>query len=46
MTPGKFIISARPMTRDRRSMLSRSPGLKGRRGDSKLEAGTHEEAVK
>ena len=34
ITPGKFIISARPITRVRRSRLSRSPGVNGRRGDS------------
>ena len=46
ITPGKFIISARPITRVRRSRLSRSPGVNGRRGDSKPDAGTHDEAVK
>jgi hypothetical protein len=46
MTPGKFIISARPSTRLRRISASRSPSSSGRRGDSKTEAGTHEEAMK
>ena len=45
-TPGKFIISARPSTFRRRSSPSRSPGVSSRRGDSKLEAGTHDEAMK
>ena len=45
MTPGKFIISATPMVRCRRSRLSMSPVVKGRRGDSNVEAGTHEEAM-
>ena len=43
MTPGKFIISARPSTRLRRMSASRSPSSSGRRGDSKTEAGTHED---
>ena len=46
ITPGKFIISASPITRRRRSRLSRSPGVKGRRGDSNCDAGTQEDAVK
>src|SRR5215208_679406 len=45
-TPGKFIISARPITRRRRRRPSRSPGENGRRGDSNCEAGTLEEAMK
>ena len=45
MTPGKFIISASPITRRRRSRASRSPAVSSRRGDSNLEAGTHEEAM-
>ena len=36
ITPGKFIISASPITRRRRSSASRSPGVSSRRGDSKL----------
>jgi hypothetical protein len=46
ITPGKFIISASPITRRRRSSPWRSPGVSGRRGDSKSEAGTDEEAMK
>jgi hypothetical protein len=46
MTPGKFIISASPSTRLRRISDSRSPGVSGRRGDSKGDAGTHDEAMK
>ena len=39
ITPGKFIISASPITRRRRSSASRSPGVSARRGDSKLRRG-------
>ena len=46
MTPGKFIISASPITRRRRSRASRSPGVSSRRGDSKRDAGTHDDAMK
>jgi hypothetical protein len=46
MTPGKFIISASPSTRRRRSSPSRSPVVSARRGDSNDEAGTQEEAMK
>ena len=46
MTPGKFIISARPITRRRRRRPWRSPAVSGRRGDSKADAGTHDDAVK
>ena len=45
MTPGKFIISATPIVRLRRNRLSMSPVVNGRRGDSKREAGTHDEAM-
>ena len=44
-TPGKFIISASPITRRRRSSASRSPAVSSRRGDSKRDAGTHDEAM-
>src|SRR5581483_1414708 len=44
-TPGKFIISARPRTRRRRRSASRSPVVSARRGDSKREAGTDEDAM-
>ena len=46
ITPGKFIISARPITRRRRSSASRSPGVSSRRGDSNDDAGTHDDAMK
>ena len=46
MTPGKFIISATPSTRRRRSSASRSPSLSARRGDSNADAGTHDDAMK
>ncbi len=46
MTPGKFIISARPITRRRRRRPWRSPAVSGRRGDSKADAGTQDDAVK
>ena len=39
ITPGKFIISASPITRRRRSSASRSPAVSARRGDSNCEAG-------
>ena len=45
ITPGKFIISASPITRRRRSSPSRSPGVSSRRGDSNLDAGTHDDAM-
>ena len=45
MTPGKFIISASPITRRRFSRPWRSPGVSGRRGDSKADAGTQDEAM-
>ena len=44
-TPGKFIISASPITRRRRSSASRSPVVSRRRGDSKSDAGTHDDAM-
>ena len=44
-TPGKFIISASPITRRRRSSPSRSPGVSARRGDSNCDAGTHDDAM-
>ena len=46
MTPGKFIISARPSTRRRRISASRSPAVSARRGDSNGEAGTQDGAMK
>ena len=46
ITPGKFIISARPTTRRRRRSPSRSPSVSARRGDSNRDAGTHDDAVK
>ena len=46
ITPGKFIISARPITRRRRRSASRSPGVSSRRGDSKRDAGTQDDAMK
>ena len=45
ITPGKFIISATPITRRRRSRPSRSPGVSSRRGDSNRDAGTHDDAI-
>ena len=44
--PGKFIISATPSTRRRRSSASRSPSVSARRGDSYSDAGTDDEAMK
>ena len=46
ITPGKFIISARPSTLRRRSRPSRSPVVSARRGDSNRDAGTHDGAMK
>ena len=45
MTAGKFIISAMPRARRRRRIDSMSPSEKGRRGDSKGLAGTHDGAM-
>src|SRR5229473_7656914 len=45
ITPGKFIISATPIVRWRRRRLSMSPVVNGRRGDSKRDAGTQEDAM-